>query len=117
MDASTQKMLLALGTTVLRKGLTVGGTAAASHGVIAGNQVETFVSVGLALAGVAWSFWNDYGSTIVLSKLEVWKATALAQRDALRQAKIAPPTAAQIADKVPDPKVTAEVVTKTMAAG
>lgn len=114
---TTQSATSVLLGTIVRKLLTVGGTALAAHGILAtGSQVETFVSVGLAVAGVAWSFWNDYGRVIVLSKLQVWKAKAEAQADALHKANVPAPTNAQIADKIPDPKVTAEVVAKTVAA-
>lgn len=114
MDAATQKMIVALGSTVLRKVLTVGGTALASHGLIAGNQTEMFVSGGLAVAGVAWSFWNDYGREIVVAQLEVWKAKALAQQEAMRKAKVPEPTHAEIAAASPDPAVTPLAVAKVV---
>ncbi len=114
---ATQTMVTTLGATVAKTLLMTIGAAAASHGVIGGSNVETFVSLGMMLIGAAWSFWNSYGRAIVLSKLEVWKATAQAQAEALHKAQVPGPTAAQIADKIPDPAVTAQTVTKVMTAG
>lgn len=113
---TTQKMVTTIGATVVKNLLMIAGASLASHGLISGSGVETFVSVGMVAVGAAWSFWNSYGRAIVLAKLEVWKATAQAQADALRKANVAPPTAAQIADKIPDPAVTAETVTKVVTA-
>lgn len=113
---TTQTMVATLGATVAKTLLMTIGAAAASHGLLAGSNVEMFVSLGMMLVGAAWSFWNSYGRAIMVAKLDVWKAKAEAQAEALRKANVPPPTNAQIAEKIPDPKVTAEVVAKTIAA-
>ena len=110
MDDSTKTMMLTIGTGIAKKLLLGAGMAAASHGVISGNQVETFVAVGMALIGAGWSFWNDYGKAIVLSKLEVLKAQSLAQAAKLRGAGLAQPTVTEIAAQ--HPTLTAADVTK-----
>ncbi len=113
-ESTSQKAMLALAGTIIRKLLTVGGTAAASHGVINSNGIETFVSIGLAVAGILWSFWNDYGRAIVTSQLEVLKAKSLAQAAKLQAHDLAPVTAQQIADAGPK-ELTAATVTKVAA--
>jgi hypothetical protein len=114
-ENTSQKAMLALAGAIIRKLLTVGGTALAAHGVLSsGSGVETFVSIGLAGAGIAWSFWNDYGRAIVLSQLEVLKAKSLAQAAKLQAHDLAPVTAEQIADHGPA-ELTAEKVVKVAA--
>lgn len=95
---------------ILRHFLTIGAGGLASHGIINANATETVVSIGIAGAGVGWSIWDKYGRTIVLSQLEVWKAKALAQQEALSKARVPAPSNAQIAASIPDPKITAGVV-------
>lgn len=118
MDDTTRKMLVTIGAGIIKKALVAGGTALATHGIIASNQTETFVAVGMALVGAAWSFWNDYGRAIVLSKLEVLKATSLAQAEQARKAGLPPVTVGAIADKSPTltPTDVAKVVTKLLIA-
>lgn len=99
MDDSTQKVMLGITVSILRKVLTVGGASLATHGLINSNQTEMFVSGGLAVAGLAWSFWKDYGQAIVLSHLDVLKAKSLAQAAALQVHNIPPPTVTDIADQ------------------
>jgi len=101
MDDSTKTMMLTIGAGIAKKLLLGAGMAAASHGIIAGNQVETFVAVGMALIGAGWSFWNDYGKAIVLSKLEVLKAQSLAQAAKLRNAGLSQPTVTEIVAQHP----------------
>ncbi len=101
MDDSTKTMMLTLASGVIKKGLLGLGVWAATHGVISSSQVESFVGAGMLLVSVAWSLWNDYGKAIVLSKLEVLKAQSLAQAAKLRQAGVAPPSAAEIAAQHP----------------
>lgn len=101
MDDSTKTMMLTIGTGIAKKVLLGAGAAAASHGLIAGNQIETFVSVGMVVIGMGWSFWNDYGRAIVLSKLEVLKAQSLAQAAKLQKAGIPQPTVTEIAAQHP----------------
>jgi len=113
MDDKTKTMMLTLATGVIKKGLLVAGTSLAGHGIINSNQTETFVSVGMVLVGLAWSFWNDYGRAIVLSQLEVLKAKSLAQAAKLNQAGIAPVTTGQIAAQ--SPTLTPAEVAKTVA--
>lgn len=113
----TQTMIATLGATVAKNLLMTAGTALAAHGILSsGSGIEIFVSVGMALAGAGWSFWNSYGRAILMSKLEVWKAKSEAQAAAMRKANVPPVTNAQIADKIPDPAVTADVVAKATAA-
>lgn len=97
MDDATKKMLVTVVGPILRKGLISLGSALATHGILASNQTETFVSVGMALVGIGWSFWNDYGRAIVLSQLEVLKAKSLAQAAKLQAHDIAPPDAQAVA--------------------
>jgi hypothetical protein len=113
MDDSTKNMMLTLGAGVAKKLLLGVGAAAVSHGLIAGNQVETFVSVGMVVVGAGWSLWNDYGKAIVLSQLDVLKAKSLAQAAKMRQSGVAPVTADQIAEQ--SPTLTPAQVSKTVA--
>jgi hypothetical protein len=101
MDDSTKTMMLTLATGVIKKGLMTLGATAATHGIIASNQIETFVAAGLFLVGAGWSFWNDYGKAIVLSKLEVLKAQSLAQAAKLRNAGLPQPTVTEIVAQHP----------------
>lgn len=116
-STTTQTMVATLGATVAKNLLMIVGSSLAAHGIIGGSNTETFVSIGMVLVGGAWSFWNSYGRAIMLAKLDVWKATALAQADALNKAKVAGPSSQQIADKIPDPAVTASSVAKVITAG
>src|SRR4051812_40587889 len=101
MDDRTRTMMLTLATGVIKKGLITLGATAATHGIIASNQTETFVAAGMFVVGTAWSFWNDYGKAIVLSKLEVLKAQSLAQAAKLRSAGLPQPTVSEIAAEHP----------------
>lgn len=113
---ATQTMVTTLGATVAKTLLMTVGSGLAAKGVITGPGVDTFVAAGMLGVGMLWSFWTSYGRAIAIAQLEIWKAKSQAQVDALHKAGVTPPTAAQIADKIPDPKVTAEVVAKAMAA-
>lgn len=118
MDDTTRKMLVTIGAGIAKKVLLGLGATLATHGVISSNQTETFVAVGMALVGVGWSLWNDYGRAIVLSQLEVLKAKSLAQADQARNAGLPPVTSTQIADKSPTltPTDVAKVTAKLPAA-
>lgn len=112
MDDKTKMMLLTLASGAIKKGLLVAGTGLASHGIINSSQTEMFVSAGMVVVGLAWSFWNDYGKAIVLSQLEVLKAKSLAQAASMRQAGVPAVTVTQIADQSPtlQPAEVAKVV-------
>ena len=97
MDDATKKILLTLGTGLLKKGGLAIGMVAATHGWIGGNQVELFGSSAVALGIAGYSFWNDYGKAIVLSQLEVLKAKSLAQAEALHNAGLPRVTVSDIA--------------------
>lgn len=114
MDDATKTMMLTLASGVIKKGLITLGATAATHGVISSNQTETFVAVGMALVGLGWSFWNDYGRAIVLSQLEVLKAKSLAQAAKMRDAGVPPVTVNQVA--AASPTLTPAAVTKAIAA-
>lgn len=101
MDDSSRTMMVTLAASVIKKGLITLGATAATHGIISSNQTETFVAAGMFLVGAGWSFWNDYGKAIVLSKLEVLKAQSLAQAAKLRSAGLPAPTVAEIAEQHP----------------
>ncbi len=111
MNDATKAMLVG----ILRHLLTIAGGSLAAHGLINSSGIETFVSLGLMIAGVGWSVWDKYGRDIVTAQLEVWKAKALAQKEAMKEAKVPEPSNTEIANKVPDPKVTAAVVAKVTA--
>lgn len=113
MDDSTKKVMLSLAAGVIKKGLLYASGLAVSHGLIAGNQTETFVAIGMGVVAAGWSFWNDYGRAIVMSQLEVLKAKSLAQAAKMTQAGVSPVTANQIADQ--SPTLTAAEVVKTVA--
>jgi len=113
--------MLTIGTGIAKKLLLGVGAAAASHGLIAGNQVETFVSVGMVVIAAGWSLWNDYGKAIVMSKLEVVKAQSMAQAEKLRNAGLRQPTVTEIAAAHPtltpaDVAKAADVVVKILIA-
>ena len=112
MDDATRKMIVSVGAGLARKVLMLQAGALVSHGIINSNQTEMFVSIGLALVGAGWSFWNDYGRAIVLSQLEVLKAKSLAQASKMRDAGVSPVTVNQIA--AASPTMTAADVTKAI---
>jgi hypothetical protein len=97
MDDSTRNMMLSLGTGIIKKALISAGASFATHGIIASNQIETFVSLGMFAVGIVWSLWNDYFRPIVLAQLEVLKAKSLAQAAALKANGIPPVNATDIA--------------------
>jgi hypothetical protein len=113
MDDKTKTVMLTLATGVIKKGLIVAGTGLASHGVISSSQTEMFVAAGMGLVGLGWSFWNDYGKAILISKLEVLKAKSLAQAAKLQQNSIPPVTTRDIANQ--SPTLTPTEVAKTVA--
>ena len=114
MDDATKKIILTIGAGLLKKGGLAVGTIAATHGWIAGNQVELFGASAVALGAAGYSFWNDYGKAIVLSQLEVLKAKSLAQAAKMKAAGVAPVTVNQIAEQSPvlTPTAVAKVVDK-----
>lgn len=114
--SATQTMVTTLGATVAKTLLMTIGSGLAAKGVLAGPGVDTFVAVGMMVVGAGWSFWTSYGRAIAVAKLEIWKAKSEAQVEALHKANVPVPTNAQVADKIPDPKVTAETVAKATAA-
>jgi hypothetical protein len=85
MDDATRKMIITVGAGLVRKVLMLQAAGLVSHGIINSNQTEMVVSIGMALVGAGWSFWNDYGRAIVLSQLEVLKAKSLAQAASRKQ--------------------------------
>lgn len=113
--SATQTMVTTLGATVAKTLLMTIGSGLAAKGVIAGPGVDTFVAVGMMVVGAGWSFWTSYGRAIAVAQLEIWKAKSQAQVEALHRANVPVPTNAQVAEKIPDPKVTAETVAKATA--
>lgn len=113
MDTTTKTMALSLASGIIKKGLITLGASAATHGIISGSQTETFVSVGMFLVGVGWSFWNDYGRAIVLSQLEVLKARSLAAAAKIHDAGLPAVTVNEIAAQ--SPTMTPADVTKVAA--
>jgi hypothetical protein len=106
-------MALTLAAGIIKKGLITLSASAVTHGLIAGNQTETFVAVGMFAVGLAWSFWNDYGKAIVLSQLEVLKAKSLASAAKIKDAGLKPVTVAEIAAQ--SPTLSTADVSKTIA--
>jgi hypothetical protein len=113
MDDKTRTMMLTLAASVAKNGLMTLGSAAAAHGIISGSQTETFVAIGMALLGGAWSFWNSYGRAIAVSQLEVLKAKSLAQAAKMNAAGVPPVTVNQIAAQ--SPTLSSTEVAKTVA--
>lgn len=113
MDDKTKTMMLTMATGVIKKGLLTLGASLTAHGVIAGNQVETFAAIGMVVVSAGWSFYQDYGKAILISQLEVLKAKSLAQAQKMTQAGVTPVTASQIANQ--SPTLTPAEVTKTVA--
>ena len=99
MDAKTKQMVETVGVGVAKKVLMLQATGLVAHGLLSSNNIEVFVSLGLAAIGAAWSFWNEFGEAIVLSQLEVIKAKSLAQAQALRMAGQPQVTMKQIAEQ------------------
>lgn len=110
MDNSTKQMLVTVGAGAARKVLMLQAAGLVSHGVINSNMTETYVSLGMAAVGALWSFWNDFGRSIVIAQLTVLKAKSLAQAAALEKHDIPSPTPTQIADH--SETLTAKDVTK-----
>lgn len=113
MDDTTKNIALTLAAGAAKKGLIVVGSVLATHGWISGSQTETFVSLGMAVLPLIYSFWQDYGKAILLSQLEVLKAKSLAQAAKLKDNGISPVTVNQIAAQ--SPTLTPADVTKTIA--
>jgi hypothetical protein len=113
MDDTTKNMTLTLVAGIAKKALITLSAGFVTHGWIASNQTETFVSGGLFVLGIGWSLWNDYGRAIVLSQLEVLKAKSLAQAAKIKDAGLTPVTVTQIAEQ--SPTMTPASVTKAIA--
>ena len=113
MDDTTKNMVLALASGIVKKGLVTLSASAVTHGIINSNQTEIFVSGGMLVAGLGWSFWNDYGRAIVISQLEVLKAKSLAQAAKMKDAGVPPVTVSQIAAE--SPTLTPTAVAKAVA--
>lgn len=101
MDDNKKNLTLTLAAGIAKKVLITLSASAATHGYINANQTETFVSVGLFVLGIGWSFWNDYGRAIVLSQLEVLKAKSLAQAAKLQDNGIRQVSVSEIAAQSP----------------
>jgi len=97
MNDATKKMLVTVGAGIIKKLLMLQAAGLVSHGLISSNETETYVSLGMALIGALWSFWDDYGRAIVLSQLEVLKAKSLAQAQQAKIAGLPPVTVTDIA--------------------
>lgn len=97
MDDTTRKLLVTLAAGAAKKGLITLGSIGATHGLLEANQTEMFVTGGMAVVGLVWSFWNDTGKAVVLAQLEIYKAKVLAQAAKLKENSIAPVTVSQIA--------------------
>lgn len=108
--------------SVARRVLGYGAVALAGHGIALSDStqvmvLELVISAVLAGADVVWSMYDKYVRQYVKAKLEIMTATAQAQAEALRKADAPAPTAVEIAERVPDPKVTASVVAEVMKEG
>jgi len=101
MDDSTKKIAQVLATGIVKKLLIGGGMFLAGKGVTVGFSVADYAAMSTAIVAGSWSLWQDYGKGILLSKMEVWKAQALAQAAALKRNGIAQPTVAEIAAQHP----------------
>jgi len=110
MEDTTKKMLVTVGAGIAKKVLMLQAAGLVSHGIISSNETETYVSLGMAAVGAAWSFWDDFGRAIVLSQFEVWKAKSLAQAAKMKAAGLAQPTVSEIAAQ--HPKLTPADVAK-----
>lgn len=96
MDDTTRKMLTTIGAGLAKKALITLGSIGATHGLLEANQTEMFVTGGMAVVGLGWSFWNDTGKAVVLAQLEIYKAKVLAQAAKLKENSISPVTVSQI---------------------
>jgi hypothetical protein len=99
MDAKTQMILTVVGTGAVKKLAIVVGSMLSAHGLMRGDDVETFAAAAVALIPILVSFWQDYGKAILISQLEVMKAKSLAQAQLLRLAGEPPVTIKQIAEQ------------------
>jgi hypothetical protein len=99
MDAKTQMILTTMGAGAVKKAAIVVGSMLSAHGLMRGDDVETFSAAAVALVPILVSFWQDYGKAIVLSQLEVMKAKSLAQAQKLRLAGEPPVTIMEIAQQ------------------
>lgn len=120
-QTKTRALITGLVGAVVRRVFVYLGAGTATHALFASATTREMVeqlAIAAALSSVdlALSAWNKYVHAVLVAKLEVWKATAQAQAIAMNNALVPPPTAADIAARVPDPKVTAGVVAKVMTA-
>ncbi len=100
-------------TMLATKGLGVLAGIAVTHGLMTSSNTETFISGGLLLISLLWSFWNEYGKAIFFSQLEVLKAKSLAQAAALNSNNLPKVTVDQIAAQ--SPTMEAKDVVKAIA--
>jgi hypothetical protein len=63
-----QQTILAL---ALRHALTTAAGALATHGYLSSSATEQFVSAGMLIAGIAWSWWQKRGQAEVVDKLNL----------------------------------------------
>lgn len=113
MDDKTKTLMLTMATGVIKKGLLTLGASLTAHGVIAGNQVETFAAIGMVLVSAGWSFYQDYGKAILISQLDVLKAKSLAQAAKMTQNGVTPVTTTEIA--IQSPTLSPREVASTVA--
>ena len=90
------------------------------------QDVITQVVVGglLMVGDWAWSIYEKVGRPYlqarwsqIQTRIEVMTATINAQTDEMRAKGVRPPSAAAIADRIPDTRVTADVVAEVLSNG
>lgn len=113
MDDATKTMIQTLAVGAIKKALIAGGSIAAAHGLTTGVSTEAYSGIAIAVVSAGWSFWNDYGSVIFHSQMEVLKARSLASAAKIKSAGLPSVTVAEIAAQ--SPKLTADSVTKIAA--
>ena len=75
--------------SAIRRGLTAGAGILATHGVIANDQQNSFVEIGISVAMYAaaelWGWWNERGHAFVLAHLARLRGTtpAIAKASAI----------------------------------
>ena len=88
MDDTTKTILAG----VIRHGLTLVGGSLVSAGYMQSSDTATFVGGGMAIVGIAWSWWQKRGEAKalgILAKMHAVAPESATQQEAVKAANIA----------------------------
>lgn len=82
MDKTSPDIITQILGGVARHALTTFAGGLVAEGVIKDSDTTMFVGAGMALAGVAWSWWQKVGQAKALEELKNFKAMVVRQKAA-----------------------------------